>query len=246
MRSLSGQELLLIWEVAQYQHPVDQALTILTVALPDVPRDDLLALSVGQRDTRLLDVRQATFGSWFAGFAECAVCQERLEFTFDATDIRSLAGGEPVEMPLVCTQIIESYELRFRLPNSLDLAHVARFRDVLAARNLLIQRCVLQISQQGVELALADLPESVLAIVAERMAECDPQAEVQLNLSCPACSNNWSIMFDIVSFFWTEICAQAKRSLREVHTLARAYGWPETDILSLSVARRQFYLEMVT
>jgi len=51
--------------------------------------------------------------------------------------------------------------------------------------------------------------------------------------------------FDIASFFWAEICVQAKRLLREVHTLARAYGWREMDILSMSPARRQFYLEMV-
>ncbi len=53
-------------------------------------------------------------------------------------------------------------------------------------------------------------------------------------------------MFDVVSFFWSEICVQAKRLLREVHTLARAYGWREADILNMSTARRQFYLEMVT
>jgi len=54
------------------------------------------------------------------------------------------------------------------------------------------------------------------------------------------------VMFDIVSFFWSEICVQAKRLLREVHILARAYGWREADILSMSAARRQLYLEMVT
>jgi hypothetical protein len=246
MRGLSGQELLRIWEVAQYQHPVDKALTILNVALPDVPRDDVLALSIGQRDTHLSIVRQATFGSQCTGFAECPACQERSEFTFDLADIHTVSGQIPADAPLEGTLTFEDYELRFRLPNSLDLADIARFRDVLAARNLLIQRCVLQISQHGDELAMADLPESVMAVLAERMGKCDPQAEVQLNLSCPVCDNSWSAMFDIVSFFWSEICVQAKRLLREVHTLARAYGWREADILSLSVARRQFYLEMVT
>ena len=57
---------------------------------------------------------------------------------------------------------------------------------------------------------------------------------------------SWAVMFDVVSFFWSEICVQAKRLLREVHTLARAYGWREVDILGMSTARRQFYLEMVT
>jgi hypothetical protein len=31
----------------------------------------------------------------------------------------------------------------------------------------------------------------------------------------------------------------------DVHTLASAYGWSESEILSLNPARREFYLEMV-
>ena len=78
------------------------------------------------------------------------------------------------------------------------------------------------------------------------MGQSDPQAEIQLHLTCPACSRSWSVLFDIVSFFWSEICVQAKRLLREVHTLARVYGWREAEILSMSTARRQLYLEMVS
>ena len=47
-----------------------------------------------------------------------------------------------------------------------------------------------------------------------------------------------------MSFLWTEIEAWAWRMLSDVHTLARAYGWGERDILALSPTRRQFYLEM--
>ena len=42
-----------------------------------------------------------------------------------------------------------------------------------------------------------------------------------------------------------ELATQAKRLLREVHFLARAYGWREADILAMSARRRQAYLEMV-
>ena len=55
----------------------------------------------------------------------------------------------------------------------------------------------------------------------------------------------WRAVFDIVTFFWSEIEAWACRILREVHILASAYGWCERDILALTSARRQFYLEMV-
>jgi hypothetical protein len=78
------------------------------------------------------------------------------------------------------------------------------------------------------------------------MSECDPQANILLDLTCPACQERWQLGFDIGLFIWDKIENQAHRLLREVHTLARAYAWSETDILALSAARRQFYLEMVS
>jgi hypothetical protein len=306
MRGLLAQELLYIWEMCLQQHPVDRALTILAMALPEVSRQELLALSAGQRDTHLLAVRERTLGSQLACFAECPACQERLEFVFDVADIRvmpqiedgtgdvtwDVTEGAINRLPTqgVYEVTIEGYDLRFRLPDSVDLAEIARCGDVDAARNLLVQRCViradksavgtmphpsplhgvereqraradksamgainrpLQLDGAGTNLdgagtSLVDLPETVIAALAEYMTQCDPQADVQLNLSCPACGQSWTVMFDIVSFFWSEICAQAKRLLREVHTLARAYSWREADILNMSTARRQFYLEMVS
>jgi hypothetical protein len=277
MISLSEQDILQVWETGLRQHPVDRALSILAMALPEVPRDELLALSAGQRDTHLLAVRERTFGSQLAGFAECPACQERLEFVLDVGDIRvvpeiedgtggatrNVTEGAINRAPTqgVYEVTIEGYDLRFRLPNSIDLAQIARCGDVDAARNVLVQRCIVHAAILADKSAmgainrplhldvagasLVDLPETVIAALAEYMTQYDPQADVQLSLSCPACGQSWTVMFDVVSFFWSEICVQAKRLLREVHTLARAYGWREADILSMSTARRQFYLEMV-
>ena len=141
---------------------------------------------------------------------------------------------------------VEKFNLRFRLLNSLDLAAVVNCKDITIARSLLVQRCVLQASRDGIVTSPKELPEEIINKLVARLAECDLQSEVLLNLVCPACAHNWQMIFDIVSFFWTEISTQAKRLLREVHTLALDYGWCEADILSMSTARRQFYLEMVS
>jgi hypothetical protein len=248
MHGLSAHELLYIWEVGWPQHPVDRAMTILAAAFPEASREELLNLSIGQRDRYLLAVRERTFGSQLVSFAECTACQERLEFTLDAADISDTAEmgstGNSFTIDHEHELIIAGYEVRFRIPNSLDLAQVVRGQDAVAARNLMIQQCVVRSTQDGVEVAAIELQERVITALEERMAQCDPQADVQLNMCCPGCGSHWSVMFDIVTFFWTEICAQAKRLLREVHTLASAYGWCEDDILSMSTARRQLYLEM--
>ena len=58
MRALSGQDLLYIWETGLRQHPLNQALIMLSLALPDLTREELALLSVGQRDGHLLCIRE--------------------------------------------------------------------------------------------------------------------------------------------------------------------------------------------
>src|SRR5947209_4905647 len=110
MRTLSGQELLRIWEHGLGQHPVERALTMLSVAFPDVSRSELLALSVGQRDAYLLALREAAFGSQLTAFAQCQQCQERLEFSFDTADVR--VGAASLEtVGQVQRMHVEDYEV---------------------------------------------------------------------------------------------------------------------------------------
>ncbi|MFZ3168358.1 MAG: hypothetical protein WA130_12135 [Candidatus Methanoperedens sp.] len=242
MHPLSAQDILQVWELGQRQHPVGRALTMLAAACPDMMRDKLACLSIGQRDACLLTLREQTFGAKLNGFAECTQCKERTEFTMNVADIRVASNSDEQVYELT----VEGFDLRFHLPNSLDLAAIINCNDQAEARSLLVQRCLLQVNRSGAMISSKELSEEVTARFVAHIAECDPQSEVLLNLKCPACSYSWQIMFDIVSFFWTEICAQANRLLHEVHILAIAYGWCEEDILSLSTDRRQFYLEMVS
>jgi hypothetical protein len=86
----------------------------------------------------------------------------------------------------------------------------------------------------------------VIDELARYIKACDPQAEIIINLCCPACNNAWQNLFDITTFLWDEIEAQAKKLLAEVHQLAFAYGWHEQHILALSTARRRYYLDRIS
>lgn len=248
MYALSSQEILHVWEVGLGQHPLDRALTILASAFPDVLQEHLTVLSVGQRDECLFAIRERTFGSRLVSLVVCPACQGQLELVLDmAADLHVAPDATPAGQTQPIQQMTsDGYELHFRLPNSLDLAAIAGHRDVVTAHNLLVQRCVLQAMRDGVEVAVEALPEIVIAALAAQMDTSDPLAALDIGLNCSACGSHLEVLFDIVSFFWTEITVQAKHLLREVHTLARTYGWREADILSMSTARRQFYLEMVT
>lgn len=243
MEALSATALLRVWEVGLGQHPVERALTVLAAALPERSPDDLAALSVGRRDAHLLGVRALTFGEHLAGQADCPACGERLAFEVAAADLLTPGVDHPAPPPQPLA--VGEYELAFRPPTSDDLRAIIPCGDVAAARWLLARRCVLRATRRGEDAAPEELPEGVVAALAAALAEHDAQADVQLALACPACAERWSPPFDAEAFLWAEIAAQAKRLLREVHTLARAYGWREAEILALSAARRQSYLELV-
>jgi hypothetical protein len=88
------------------------------------------------------------------------------------------------------------------------------------------------------------MPAAVQTAMAAELAAMDPQAEILLDLVCPACGHTWLGVFEIVTFLWSEIRARARRLLQEVDALARAYGWREADVLRMSETRRGLYLQM--
>ncbi len=249
MQTLSTSELITVWEQGLNQSPVRRALALLTVACPDVSPEKLAKLSMGQRDARLLQLREWTFGSQLVSVADCPHCGERLELTLNVADIQVPSEAEPEE---VLSLKVDRWEVQFRLPNSLDLLaltppQIPSQRDsqmLCATSGQLLRRCLLRVSHPEQDL-LETLPSSVVERILEQMALADPQADVQLALNCPACGHQWQTIFDIVSFFWREIDAWAYRTLREVHDLASVYGWRESDILAMSAQRRQLYVSML-
>jgi hypothetical protein len=242
MHPLSAHDILHIWEQGQRQHPVDQALTMLAVACPELALEHLADLPIGQRDAHLLDLWAQTFGATLYGAGTCPQCAERLEFPVLVVDIRLPVPPEAQSLELTTADLT----VHFRLPNSADLAAIAAYTDAVVARDLLAQRCVVHASRAGGDISYSELPSEAITNLAGCMLQCDPQAEILLNLQCPACGHGWQLLLDMTVLLWSAICTQAQRLLRDVHTLARAYGWWEADILSLSATRRQFYLDMVT
>lgn len=241
MRALSAAELLSVWERGQSQPPVEKALALLTFACDGTPPEELALWSIGRRDDHLLTLREWAFGPRLQSIADCPACAARLELEFGVADIRVVPADSAVKE---LTLSVAGHEIHFRLPNSADLAGLSATEDTAANQLRLIERCVLSARRDEREVRADDLPAQVVSALAQRMAEADPQADVQLTLRCPACRHAWKAAFDIVSFFWSEISAWATRLLREIHLLASAYGWSEAEILALSPRRRQAYLEM--
>lgn len=243
-RPLSGQEFLAVWETGAAQHPLDRGLTILSAGYPQVTWQALADLSIGQRDGLLLDLYACTFGARLPAQAACPACQHALAFDLDTSMLRldtGAANAGPFQ-----DQAPGGLILEYRLPTSRDLASLVAAQPANGSRYL-AQRCILQVSQPGAAQVLEadELPDNLLETFSAGIAAHDPQADLDIALTCPECGHTWQLAFDILDFFWTEIRAQALRLGQEVHRLALAYGWSERDILQMSAARRRMYLELV-
>jgi hypothetical protein len=243
VRSLSSAELLDVWDRGQDQAPVERALTMLAAAYPDASRETLAAFSIGERDACLLALRQSIFGEQLSSLADCPACGQRLEMSFNVSDVRAPSVAGPAD-----TLSLEQsgYQVQFRLPNSLDLLAVAGCASPADMRGRLFEQCVLKVGHQGRAGPVAsEIPAEIIDAAIDRIAEADPQADVQVDMTCPCCGHEWGAAFDIVSYLWTELHSRAVSLLREVHLLASAYGWRESDILAMSSRRRRCYLEML-
>jgi hypothetical protein len=138
------------------------------------------------------------------------------------------------------------YWIRFRLPNSSDLLAVEReCANPDQAVRVLLERCVVEAREGGAPLPPGRMAPPAVELVEAAMQANDPQADIQLSLSCPVCELGWQETFDIAGHLWEELDDWACRFLRDVHLLASTYGWCEADILAVNPRRRRAYLDLI-
>jgi hypothetical protein len=242
MRSISSSEILGVWERGLEQSQINRGLALLALACPEASSEELAELPIGKRDGIILALHEQIFGPELVCLTTCPSCLERLEMTLNVEDIQARPSDHGSELK----EIIGDIEVKFRLPNSIDLMAVENEQDVSDLKQILFERCIIGICQNGEEIAVGQLPARIKEAIEEKMAEADPQSNMNLDLVCPICGNKWQAAFDIVSFLWNEINAWAQRMLQEVHAIASVYGWSEEKILGMSSLRRQAYLDLVS
>ena len=232
MPALSGFDAVALWEHGVSLHPLDRGLLALGTADPSAA-NAAADWPLGRRNHALLDLHASWFGPRLDGWTCCPACGEKVEFELDARQLGRPTGARCPEDPVTVG------EHAFRLPTSRDLAHVAAAGGSAAAAAALLERCRIGGPRNG------QWADGLLETIEDRLADADPLAEIRLALDCPSCGHEWKDALDIARFLWTEVEALARRVLWEVHTLALAYGWSESETLALSAVRRAAYLQMV-
>jgi len=239
-------DLLTAWEWGQGSGVPQRSAAVLAVLLPDRRPEELVAMSIGERDLHLLHGHRDLFGSELDCVLGCAECSAELELTLAVEDLlASAAAGRDGAVDDPAVLMWGGWRVHFRRIALGDLLAAAVAAD---ARQELLRRCVVAtVTPDG---HAADgfpelgLPPDVEHALVEQLEQRDVIGLLDLDLTCPDCGHAWSAPLDPASFLWAEIDDWAHRTLREVHLLAAAYGWDEERILGLSPWRRQTYLRM--
>ena len=243
MVMLAEHDLMAVWERAWSSSPTLQAIALLQMTTPSTPVDDLLRLPIGTRDSVLLDLRESLFGARLSMLVDCPACQERVELELSTPQLRmqSALTSDDGLFPFRSDDL----QIQFRVPDSRDLLFIGRLSDPQQRRSELLQRCIVSAISGERAVHVSEVAADQISGLLQAMDAADPQANVEVPMTCPSCKHQWNALFDIVSFLWSELDTWAQRTLNEIHLLASAYGWSEEQILKLSPVRRQLYVSMV-
>ena len=234
MRSLRAADVLAVWESGAPRHALDRGALLCAWARPDLPPDAVADLPLGIVTAELLRLREVSFGAEIHSHVDCSACGERLSVSLRASDVLQ-AGDDDAALD------VELHGTRLRAPSLRDLAAVADELDAGHATRQLLARC----ASVGDRPDTKAWPDEWVAQAEEALERLDPNADIALDMQCQACGQHSMAQLDASTLLWDEIDARARSLLSEVHLLARAYGWSEAEILSLTPARRAAYLSMV-
>lgn len=236
IRCPSAAELLGVWESGLGRTGSERALLLLECACAETPVEELAGWSIGRRDAALFRLRRMLFGERLHSVARCPECGAEVEISFRLSDLECDDAGPGAGMLR-----LPDREIHFRAPDSRDLAAVETEPDVTAARDRLLERCIVRIDPE----AAGELTGPVREQLAARIGEADAMADRRLQVICGECGRRWEEIFDIAAWLGREIGGWVRRMVREVHALACAYGWRESDILAMNPTRRQLYLNLL-
>jgi hypothetical protein len=240
MGGSSAVDVIDLWEAVEGLPPVERPLALAAAAEPNLGSYELSHLPLGRRDARLLQLRPGEAGRPLEATATCPRCGEECEFSLD---VDVLLDSQPDSRPPHPVEL-DGYIAAWRSPDSRDVAAAAETGDPVAAERVLLERCIESVDGPSGPIAVAAMPAVVREAVALAMGDADPLAEVLVDLVCPACETEFATVLDLASYVWAELNGEARRLMREVAVLARAYGWTEAESLSLGEGRRAAYLEL--
>jgi hypothetical protein len=237
MRTPTDADLLALWQgEAGPAHPLRAS-----AVLAQVCDDDVAAMRAGEADAALLRWYARTAGPELDATALCPECGQDVGVAVRVDDVLVAPG------PGSGVLALDGYTVRFHAPTLGELERVATSgpADPAAAAEAVLRGCVEECRSAGTDVDPAVLPPAVRDALDAAIADADPGAELALVLECPACAHRWTDVLDPLGFVRQAVRWRVAAIVEQVHVLASAYGWSESEILALPPARRRLYLDVI-
>lgn len=236
LREISGQEELL--PTSENESSV-LASEIVARVLGDLPsaaigRDTGWEMSIGDRDRVIAELYRQCFGERVSSVVRCTSCEGSFEMDFSLPALLEEADRQrPATREVLGPDEHGFYRTpggrRFRLATTGDERALLGVPPERTAE-LLASRCL----PDGGAAALDD--QTQVAIEA-----LDPVLSLELPASCAECGAAQNIDFDLPRFFLASLFRERPLLVREIHWIAKVYGWSHQEILALPRTVRRAY-----
>lgn len=169
---------------------------------------------------------------WFE--AECMACGALFDAPAELRDAPRAQAGSGYPVIEVPTSLGPR---RFEAPNGRHEEALARMSGAPGHRDMLALCGLAPAARADAE----RFTEGDIARIADSFDAICPDVADQISLTCPSCHAPTEARLDPLTFAFPS----QKGLLREVHRIARAYHWRESEILALPASRRRAYAEMI-
>jgi hypothetical protein len=247
-RSLSAGDLLVAYEQQPLQPAWRWPAVLLTLGYAQLSVDAAVNLPLPKRERLLLILRRSNFGDAMRAQSRCGACgsDNEINLSCDAllTAFPNTEGLESDSGPVgwSLTVLPSGVQATLQSLSAFDLAEASHLPATKTA-HFLQEHSLKSLEKSGQVLSWEQLnleDQNALTQALESLS-----GGIRLEVICSACGGKENRDLDLGLWIAQDVSRATRKVLQEVDTLARAYGWSESDILNLSNRRRQLYLEMV-
>lgn len=204
--------------------------------------DDIFKnLTIGDRITLLLNVRKITFGNILHCVAVCPLCKQKISIDVDIDNLIKTTNTSKISS--ASTINTKKFKIKIRPLKTVDQRSIFYHSDKKTSQltEFLIRSCIISSKPDLPQ----RLPDSVLSLICTSLEKIDPLVDIILGLHCPSCQNDFQTPFDVEKFILEEIYLRDTELENDIHKIAFYYHWNEDTILSLSMKKRQRYVDLV-
>lgn len=197
------------------------------------------SLTVADRQFLMLQLGILLRGDQIWLEADCTSCAAIFDINLACSALPIISAGEGY--PFTSVQL-RGKTWRLRLPNGSDQSMLQGLEDRKAVE-LLIRMCLTasEAERNEIDELVESLSEDEISRIETALEAIAPVVVTRLTAQCPECHKPQIIQLDPYAYGSLD----DKVLFNDIHTIAHHYHWSESEILDLTIARRNIYLKMI-